>query len=166
MPKLLHPAVQGNIASAAVWFALAKTADKEANRDDLPAGSAHDVRLRITGEVDGNPVDQSIAAILTVGHDSTRATSATPAVDRLIGSILAKLNTATREAVLRELPEQFEAAGCVLPEVPADVVEKTATMLKRLRAKQSQAVRGPVSVKYSLPVPAAAKPRPRFAVVG
>ena len=160
----IAPRSRRHTTTTALWAALSRVADKEANRDDLPAGSAYIVNLLVTGEIDGQPIEQALSAVLTVGHDSTRATSATPAVDRLIGSILAKLNTVTREAILRELPEQFEAAGCVPPEVPADVVEKTAGMLKRLRAKQSQAVRGSVSVKYRLP--AAAKPRPRFAVVG
>jgi hypothetical protein len=136
--------------AAIAWHALLKTADKEACRDDLEAGSTHIVNLNVAGDIDGQAFDQHITAVLAVGHESTRATSATPSVDRVIASILAKLNEATREAILRDLPEVYAANGCELPEVPAAIAEKTSAMLQRLRAKKQIDVRGSVSVKYSL----------------
>jgi hypothetical protein len=174
MSTLLRPPRRANrtatppaIVSAVAWHALLKTADKETVRNDLAAGSAHSVNLTVCGDIDGEPFEQAISAILSVAHDSSRASSSTPALDHLIGSILAKLNARTRDAILRELPEQFAAAGCQLPEVPAEIAERTAVMLSRLRAKQSVPVRGSVSCRYRLTDSAVdAKPESRFAIVG
>jgi hypothetical protein len=136
--------------SAVAWHALQKTADKEAARDDLPPGSAHLVNFAILGDIDGERFEQSISATLTVGHDSTRATSSTPSADRVVASILAKLNERTREAILRDLPEDFAANGCSLPDVSPELAEKAAGMLVRLRAKKTVDVRGSISCKYRL----------------
>jgi hypothetical protein len=173
MSTLLHPTRRANrtatpssVVSAIAWHALLKTADKEAVRDDLSAGVSHTIDLAVSGSIDGESFEQHISAVLSVGHDSQRATSATPALDHIIGAILAKLNTATREAILRDLPEQFAAAGCQLPEVPAAIAEKATAMLVRLRAKKSVDVRGSVSCKYRLAEIDAECDEPAFAVVG
>jgi hypothetical protein len=136
--------------AAIAWHALLKTADKEAVRDDLAPGSSHCVNLTVAGDVDGQSFERSISAVLSVGHDSTRATSATPAADRVIASILAKLNERTREAILRDLPEDFAANDCSLPDVAPELAVKAAAMLSRLRAKKPIDVRGSVSCRYSL----------------
>lgn len=165
MATLLRSAPPVNSAiSAVAWHALLKVADKESVRDDLAPGSLHSIDMAVSGSIDGEDFEQHIAATMTVGHDSTRATSATPALAEVVGAILAKLNTATREAILRDLPEQFAAAGCQLPEVPSDIAEKAAAMLVRLRAKKSVDVRGPVSCKYRLGE--VESDSPVFAVVG
>lgn len=165
MSSLLHRSRFANVASAVAWHALLKTADKQAIRADLPAGSHHTVNLAISGDVDGEPFDQSFSAILSVGVDSTRATSATPSLEKIVGAILGKLNERTREAILRDLPEDFAANGCDLPEVPEAIAEKASAMLSRLRAKKSVDVRGSVSCKPVIE----SRPAERkfeFAVVG
>jgi hypothetical protein len=138
------------VISAVAWHALLKTSDKEACRDDLIAGESHLVNLCVSGDVDGQAFAEQMRAVVSVGHDSTRASSATPDLGHLIGAILSKLNEATREAILRDLPEQYAAAGCQLPEVSQEIADKTDAMLKRLRAKRTINVRGSVSVKYCL----------------
>lgn len=136
---------------ATLFHTLAKAADKEAIRDDLRAGSCQIVNATISGDIDGAAFQPlAISAVLTVGHDSQRASTVTPAVPHLIASILAKLNGQTRDAILRDLPNDFDAAGCKLPEVPAELIERTEAMLIRLRAKVSSPVRGSVSCKYSV----------------
>ena len=66
------------------------------------------------------------------------------------GWILNKLNTATRQKLLRELPEAFAAAGNRLPEVSVELQEATRLLLRRLRAKVDQQVKAPVGCKYTL----------------
>lgn len=149
-PRVPSSPVSQATLSAIAWHALLKTADKEAVRDNLTPATSHVVNLTVSGDVDGQAFERHIAGVLSVGSDSTRATSATPDLNRVVGSILAKLNERTRAAILRDLPEQFAEAGCELPEVSGAIAEETAVMLSRLRAKKSIAVRGSVSVKYRL----------------
>lgn len=93
--------VESSPLAAVAWAAVEKVASKEAVRDDLASGASHVVQLTLAGEVDGAPIAQSFARVLTVGHDQRRAASTTPAQPRLVAAILAKLNTATRNRVLR-----------------------------------------------------------------
>jgi hypothetical protein len=157
---------------AVAWHALSRIADKESCRDDLRAGGVHVINLAISGSVDGQPVRESVDAILTVGHDSERASSSLPAVGHLIAAILAKLNTATREAVLANLPTEFAQNGYQLPIVPDTLIAQATAMLVRLRATQTVPVRGSVACKYAKRAESPAKQpkrssrRPSLAVVG
>jgi hypothetical protein len=146
-----------NVSSIA-WHALAKVAAKEGSRDDLQPGSSHVCRLSVNGDIDGREFDESFEAILSVGHDTTKASSATPELPLLVANILAKLNAATRESVLRDLPEVFAANGGKLPAVDAAITGAAESMLQRLRAKSTVTARGAVTCKHSL--------RPSFALVG
>jgi len=146
------PAVDPAVVAAAAYTALAKVGGKEANRDDLAAGATHAVRLAIAGQIDGEEFETYIAADLSVGHDSTRASSTGPKQGELIAVILGKLNTATRDKILRELPEEFAANDNQLPAVDTTAVDAVDSMLKRLRAKKTQNVRGSVSCSYRLGV--------------
>ena len=65
----------------------------------------------------------------------------------------------TRDAILRDLPEEFERAGCELPKVSAELLDETDQILKRLRAKKQIKAHGAVSCKYELV-------EPSFSVVG
>lgn len=137
-------------ALAIAWVTLERVSVKEGSRDRLSAGATHDVDIRIAGSVDGLPFEQSIAALLTIGHDQVKATSATPDQAQLLAYLLSKLNGTTREKLLRELPEQFAEAGDRLPDVDSVLVEAAAVMLKRLRGKKSIQARGPVRCEYRL----------------
>jgi hypothetical protein len=136
---------------AALWHALAQTAGEEAVRDDLPSESLQVVSATISGQVNGQEFRPlNISAVLTVGQDSQQASTVTPEVPHLIAAILAKLNAKTRDSVLRDLPNEFAAAGCELPEVTPDLMVRTNAILRRLRAKQLTAVRGSVACQYSV----------------
>ena len=82
--------------------------------------------------------------------------------------VLAKLNTATRESILRELPADFAAAGAEYPEVPQPIVEATEALTASLRRKVSQHRRGAVSGKFSIKHVggSASNPLPALSVVG
>ena len=85
-----------------------------------------------------------------MGAESSRSASSGPKAEQLLAVILSKLNAATREAICRELPEMFSRAGNRLPEVDPLLVELAASLLKRLRAKETKIIKGPVSVHYTL----------------
>jgi hypothetical protein len=133
---------------AVAWAALGKVADKEGDRSALPPGSTHKVNLAILGEVDGNRVSTEVFAELTVGHDSVRAASSTPNADHVLALILGRLGKTMRERILRELPEEFAQNGDTLPAADESLIEAAGGMLKRLRAKISQPVKGSVACKY------------------
>lgn len=138
-----------NLEQVAVAAAL-KTLDKEFDRDAIDGGESAHVSLSIVGVIDGDVVlDRKYEAALSVGHDSVRSSSATPNQAHLVAAILAKLNHQTRDKILRELPEEFAAAGNELPAVEDSAVKAADAMLKRLRAKKEQKVRGSVSCQYT-----------------
>jgi hypothetical protein len=139
-----------SVALTTAWAALGKIANKEGSRAALKAGLTHKVNLAILGEVDGKRVGVEFAAELTVGQDSVRASSVTPAVDHILACIIDKLNKTTRERILRELPEAFAKNGDSLPEVEKPLIDAAGNMLARLRAKVSQPVKGSVACKYRL----------------
>ena len=165
MMKSDFPATIPLDCSTPVLFAaLAKVAAGEGNRDALRAGARHEVSLHLTGDVDGRPVHRRIAAVVSVGHDQERATSATPDQPRLIAAILSKLNPATRRCILADLPREYEAAG-ELPAVDPELEEHVGDMLKRLRSKKQIIARGPVRCEYNMDSPGDDKPRPVAAAV-
>jgi hypothetical protein len=124
------------------------------SRDDLAPG-AYEVDTTV-----------HIVGTLTVGHDSETASTVTPGADVLLGLVLAKLNTATRESILRELPADFAAAGAEYPEVPEAIVEATEALTASLRRKVSQHRRGSVSGQFAIRPVGGLAERPGFAVVG
>ncbi len=71
----------------------------------------------------------SIQGILAVGEDTEAASSVTPQPDQLLAFVLGKLNTATREKLLRELPEEFAANGNDMPETDDSLVDAVHDML-------------------------------------
>jgi hypothetical protein len=131
------PTTLPSTLSAVQWAALGVAARKPATatRDELSPGEHEiDVTLRVCGNV-------------TVGHDSETAATVTPSADVLLGVVLAKLNTATRDAILRELPADFAAAGQDYPIVPPAIVEQAEALTASLRRKVTQHRRGAVSGK-------------------
>jgi len=134
--------------SAVALQAAAVVLAKECRRDDIPDGGAYKVRLQLAAQVNDGPVFlQAFDCDMTVGHESTRASSVNPQPAELLGLVLGKLNAATRETILRELPAEFAANGNAMPEVPKEIAEAAAGLLAKLRASKSQVVRGSVSVK-------------------
>lgn len=135
---------------AAAWTTLGRVAAKEARRDVLPAGTQYPVELQLTGKVDGQAFVTKVSANTSVGHDSLRVTSHGPDVAHLVAYLLSRMNRRTREVIIRELPERFARAENRLPPVDHALVEAAEGLLKRLRSKLQQPVRGPVSTTYRL----------------
>lgn len=136
--------------SAAVIQAAAKIFEKESRRDDLRDGGAYSVDLYVTGRVNNGPVfKKCYHAEMSVGHATVQASSATPDQAKLIGHILSKLNATTREAILRDLPNEFAANGNELPAVAKEIEAATDGLLKKLRASKQVAKRGNVSIKHN-----------------
>ncbi len=134
---------------AAVFAALGKVAEDEGDRDELADGSAHRFSLTISGEIDGHGFGQSFAGALTVGHASQRASSTGPNQDHLLAYVLGKLNSATREKILRDTAAEFAAAGNELPTVDEAEISAARDFRAGLRQKVSQQVRGSVRVEYA-----------------
>lgn len=148
-------------AELVAWQALSYVAGKQADRDSLTAGAAHHVRLEISGAIDGQPLEPvAFEGRLTIGHDSTRASSAVPNQGQVLAWILGKLNAATREAILRDLPAEFAAHGGALPEVPCGLVAEAETLLAALRTSKQVTARGPVKCEYAMVDAAAAYAEP------
>lgn len=130
--------------TAAALMAAGKIADKESARDGLTDGHDYVFDLRVSGSIDSLPVDQTYCGILSVGSPTTRASSSTP-YKELLSYVLGKLNAATRESILRDLPEDYAAGP-----LPCDPETEAAveTTLKRLRATTQTTVKGSVSCRY------------------
>lgn len=156
------PAGQPNLValSAAVIETVKYISGKESRRDDVPDGfHSSGIELSIAAKINGQIYRQSYTADLSVGHKQTAATSSLPNMEMVVGHILAQLNAATREAVIRQLPEIYAANGGELPDVPAAIAEAADGLLSKLRATKSVERRGCVSAKYS-------PGRPSLALVG
>jgi hypothetical protein len=136
--------------TAACWAALEAVARKECRRDALVAGAEYDVALRVAGEVGTKPFACEAAARVVVNHDGVRVVSQAPPIAHLVAVFLGLLPRNQRERVLGELPEQFVAGDNRLPDVDAAFVEAAENLLKRLRARTQQQVRGAISTSYTV----------------
>lgn len=144
--------------AAVLWAALGKIAEKEGRRADLCEGATYDVTLAVAGDVGGQATERQATAVLSVGHGYAKASPAGPPAAHLVACILDKLNGATRQKLLDELPEAFARAGG-LPEVDKGLIDAAEGMLRRLRSKDQVVQKGAVSCRYELAVPGAGHPR-------
>jgi hypothetical protein len=92
----------------------------------------------------------AIRGQLVVGEDSVTASSVTPQADQLLALVLAKLNTATREKLLHELPAEFAANGNEMPATDESLVEAVREMLTKLRRRVTRPRRGSVRGSFDL----------------
>lgn len=143
------PTPQPNLVAlrSAIFHSLVKIAGKEGDRDDLTPGSSHKCKLTVLAEIDGQRFSQSWDADLSVGHDSTRASSVGAPQEDVLAWVLRRVNAQTKAAVLREMAEQYAAAGNTFDVTEQERNEAKAA-LSKLRQKVSQEVRGTVRVNY------------------
>lgn len=142
------------VSLANVVFATAgKIIEKEMVRDEIVDGSNHKVELMIAARIDGQHVfSRQYEADFSVGHTSERASGQNPNVAKLLACVLSKLNTQTREALLRDLPQEFAANGGEFPPVDESISAAADGMLKQMRAAMPKTkVRGAISVKHNPP---------------
>lgn len=133
-----------------VWAALEKIGHKQMKPEELEQGSTHEVSLHIRGNVDGQAFEQEINSILSIGFEHQKSSSVNPQVPQLIALILSKLNRATRNRILSDIPTEFcENSNC-LPETSPVLVDEVEHMLKRLRRSKTVHARGPVRCEYTL----------------
>lgn len=145
------------LASAA-WHAISKVAGKECDRDELSDGQDYDVEFRVVAEINGQTLDQSFSARLSVGHETERAGSA-PSADALLGFCLEKLSKPKREALLAEIEAAFVDGDL---SVSSDVQQLAKSSLQRMRASHSTTVRGAVSCKATPAAEPLAIPSPQL----
>ncbi len=136
--------------SSVVFAAMEKVGAKQKKPDHLADGASHSVRMLIKGEVDGQLFEQSIVSIVSIGHRQEKSSSVNPQVAELIAYMLSKLNTATRERILADVPSEFRDNGQQLPELSKELVNAAKAMLKQLRETKTVTARGPVRCEYTL----------------
>lgn len=152
MVKLADPPAKLDKSSTAsvVWAALEKIAAKQKLPDEIVDGSRHSVQLKIEAEVDGEPFQSQLQSMLSVGHTLSRSSSVNPQVPELIAWILSKLNRATRNRILADLPDEFAAGGNSIPVTSEVLVSEVEHMLRQLRQTKNIQTRGPIRCEYSL----------------
>ena len=94
----------------------------------------------------------SIRGLLSVGEDSEAASAIVPQADQLLAVLLAKLNSATRDKLLRELPDEFVRAGNQMPETELSRVDDARELLSRLRRTVTRTRRGAVTGTFDMTV--------------
>lgn len=152
MVKLVNPQPLSSLSSLGhvVWAALEKIGHKQMEPQELTQGSSHEVSLQIRGTVNGQPFEQTVNSILSVGFEQTKSSSVNPQVPQLIALILSKLNRATRNRILSDIPLEFGENENCLPEASPVLVDEVEHMLKRLRRSKTVQARGPVRCEYTL----------------
>jgi len=133
-----------------VWGALERVASKQKNPDDIGEGSRHIVNFDVQGLIDGHLFRQSVDSVVTVGHRQTRASSVTPGVPELLAYVLGKLNHATRQRILNDVPVDFASNDCVLPESDPGIVEQAKALLAALRSSRTVQVRAPFRCQFMM----------------
>lgn len=149
-------AVTTTSASAVVFAALSKAAEKEIVRDALVEGSQHTVQASIAGTVDGEAFSLDLDTVVKIGHGSVRASSIPVNPINLVAYILELIELAFEDAdypdaganavanIVHDVQAKFIAEGSI----PAtDRFVAIATILdKALRQSKPVAYRGSISV--------------------
>ena len=131
---------------SALWHALKFLAGKEANtaaRDLLKDGESFDVRLDVSGMVGNVEINERIAGTLSIGHEQTKASAATPDYVGVVAHLLEQMPGTRREALLTELPKHYTANGS-LPEVTDERTSQAKSLLEQLRSRKTTTARGAV----------------------
>jgi hypothetical protein len=136
--------------SHVVWAAMEKVGHKQLKPKMLAEGSRHLVALRVEGEVDGVPFRQKLTSVVTIGHEQEKTSSVNPQVPELVAYILSKLNSATRDRLLSNIPNEFVENGNQLPKPSLVLVDEAKQMLKQLRETKTVTARGPIRCNYTM----------------
>jgi len=150
MVKLTNPKprCQPSLLRQLIWAAMEKVGKKELDSDQLEQGTSHTVSMHIEGTVDEQPFTEIIESLVTIGHEQQKTSSVNPQVAELIAWILSKLNRATRNRILSNLPKEFEERG--MPESSQVLVDEVNHMLLQLRQTKTVTARGPIRCEYVL----------------
>ena len=151
MVKLANPQsrCQSSINRHLIWAAMEKIGKKELDSDSLREGSSHTVSMQIEGTVDQQPFSETIESLVSIGFRQQKTSSVNPQVAELIAWILGKLNRATRDRILLDLPQEFEIEGA-MPESSPTLIDEVNQMLLQLRQTKTVTARGPIRCEYVL----------------
>lgn len=144
MSKTTKKAPDFNALQSAALIAIEKYCGKFADRDLLPDGSAFNVDCSLLGSINGSQFELPIVATLTVGHESTKASSSTPAVVNVVAALLGKLNTATRTKAIADIVAGYAETGDV--DATSEMIEMAEELLASLRQSKQVTARGAVKV--------------------
>ena len=132
-----------------IWAAMEKVGKKELNSNMLDEGTSHTVSMQIEGTIDEQPFSETIESLVSIGFQQQKTSSVNPQVAELIAWILSKLNRATRNRILSDLPEEFEEQGD-MPESSSMLLDEVNHMLLQLRRTKTVTARGPIRCEYVL----------------
>jgi len=155
MVKLAKPQTSYTLMRHLLWAAMQKIGQKELDSGKLPESTSHSVNLQIRGTIDGRPISESIESMVSIGESQTKSSSVNPQMPELVAWILSKLNSATRERILADLPEEFVELGG-MPESSDALVDKSNALLKQLRQTRTVNARGPIRCQYVFKEPSRA----------
>lgn len=125
---------------------MEKIGKKELDSDQLEEGTSHTVSMHIEGTIDEQPFTEIIESLVTIGYQQEKTSSVNPQVAKLIAWILSKLNRATRNRILSDLPQEFEERG--MPASTRALVDEVNHMLLQLRQTKTVTARGPIRCEY------------------
>ena len=148
MVKLVNnkPRCQSALLRHLVWAAMEKIGKKELDSEQLDEGTSHTVSMHIEGTIDEKPFTEIIESLVTIGYQQEKTSSVNPQVAELIAWILSKLNRATRDRILSDLPQEFEEHG--MPSSGKVLVDEVKQMLQQLRQVKTVTARGPIRCEY------------------
>lgn len=124
--------------------ALEKRAGKEGDRELLTAGS-YEVDARVEATVEGERLLENVKGKLLVNPDTEGTSSSGADNAEVIAAILARLPAQNRDAILRELPDEYVSAGHAFEGLEVAAVKRVKTMLSRMRASSTEKKKGTVS---------------------
>ncbi len=151
MVKIAKPQSRCQSASLRhlIWAAMEKVGKKELDSDMLDEGTSHTVSMQIEGTVDQQPFFETIESLVSIGFQQQKTSSVNPQVAELIAWILSKLNRETRNRILLDLPQEFEACGD-MPLSSPTLIDEVHQMLLQLRRSKPVTARGPIRCEYVL----------------
>jgi hypothetical protein len=138
-----------SVLDSVVFGTLAKALEKAFDRRGLDDGDSHSVEADIVGKVDGIPFSTRLAADMTVGHASTRASSVTPDSAETLAYVLGLVAMAYGDAVVEDILDDLLSAYKVNGKIPADpkYLGFVEILQSALRKEKQTSVAGAVSVR-------------------
>jgi len=147
MVKLANPLISTDRLHHVLWAAMQKIGQKEVDSKQLAESSTHRVNLQVNGTIDGQPISESIDSVLSIGKSQTKSSSVNPQIPQMVAWILSKLNAATRNRILDDLPLEFVELGG-MPETSKEQVNQAQDLLKELRQTKTVNAKGAVRCEY------------------
>lgn len=140
----------GNLLTlrAASLKSLEKISKDNLNRDDLPGGFATNLTITVITTDGVDTISETFDSRVTVAHDSEKSSSSAVTASELLAYLLKKMNAVTREAILRDMPSDFEVNGKSL-DVTEEEVEAASLTLKALNKTSKIKARGAVRCDLS-----------------